>query len=31
VAHRDGVIGTVHVRPGAVVQHGETLFTIDAP
>jgi acetyl-CoA/propionyl-CoA carboxylase biotin carboxyl carrier protein len=30
VAHRDGVIGTVFVEPGAVVQQGEPLFTVDA-
>jgi acetyl-CoA/propionyl-CoA carboxylase biotin carboxyl carrier protein len=28
VAHRDGVIGTVFVEPGTVVQQGEPLFTV---
>ncbi|HEX6254765.1 MAG TPA: biotin carboxylase N-terminal domain-containing protein [Euzebyales bacterium] len=29
LAHRDGVIGTVFVEPGAVVQQGDPLFTVD--
>jgi acetyl-CoA/propionyl-CoA carboxylase biotin carboxyl carrier protein len=28
-AHRDGVLTAVHPEPGAVVQQGEPLFTIE--
>jgi biotin carboxyl carrier protein len=28
-AHRDGVLTAVHTAPGAVVQQGERLFTIE--